>query len=65
MRHSKCAAGSEVTLFTVEGGGHTWPGGKKYLPERFIGKTSQDLDASQEIWTFFSRHRSEATNAVE
>lgn len=64
MRHSSCAQGSEVALFTVEGGGHTWPGGKQYLPERFIGKTSQDLDLSQEIWTFFSRHRSEGTNVA-
>jgi polyhydroxybutyrate depolymerase len=43
-----------VTLYTIEGGGHTWPGGLQYLSERTIGKTSQDIDASDVIWTFFA-----------
>jgi polyhydroxybutyrate depolymerase len=42
-----------VILYTIEGGGHTWPGGLQYLPERIIGKTSKDLDANQLIWDFF------------
>jgi polyhydroxybutyrate depolymerase len=51
-----CESKAEVSLVTVEGGGHTWPGGYQYLPERFIGKTSRDFDASQMIWDFFRRH---------
>ncbi len=27
-----------------------------YLPERIIGKTSQDLDANEAIWNFFRKH---------
>jgi len=54
---SPCRAGTEVVLVAVEGGGHTWPGGRQYLPELLIGKTSRDLDATQAIWEFFSRHR--------
>jgi polyhydroxybutyrate depolymerase len=51
-----CQDGSEVILYTVEGGGHTWPGGQQYLPERFVGRTSKDIDASDVIWAFFKRH---------
>lgn len=51
-----CIAGADVSLVAVEGGGHTWPGGYQYMPERFIGKTSRDIDASRMIWDFF-RHQ--------
>lgn len=51
-----CADGSEVVLLAVEGGGHTWPGGFQYLPKSMIGPTSRDIDASEEIWKFFSAH---------
>ena len=52
-RFSDCGNKTEVTLVTVEGGGHTWPGGYQYLPEPFIGKTSKDIDANTLIWNFF------------
>ncbi len=45
-----CAA--PVALYTVEGGGHTWPGGMQYLPPRMIGETSQQIDANRVIWEF-------------
>jgi polyhydroxybutyrate depolymerase len=47
---------SEVLMYVVEGCGHTWPGGWQYLPERVIGKTTRNLDASEEIVAFFKRH---------
>jgi len=47
-----CAANADVSMVTIEGGGHTWPGGYQYLPERFIGRTSRDIDANQIIWNF-------------
>lgn len=50
-----CSARTAVALVGVEGGGHTWPGGYQYLPERFIGKTSQDIDANSLIWKFFQQ----------
>jgi len=43
----------EVVFWLIEGGGHTWPGGWAYLPERLIGRTSQQFNASEEIWKFF------------
>jgi polyhydroxybutyrate depolymerase len=45
--------GTEVILYVVEGGGHTWPSGYQYLSETIIGKTSKDIDASELIWEFF------------
>ena len=44
-------AGSEVELYKIIGGEHTWPGA---IP---IGVTNQDIDASVEIWRFFRRYR--------
>ena len=52
----QCAGGVEVVLYTVEGGGHTLPGGRQYLPERLIGRTSRDIDGSETIWDFFEKH---------
>jgi len=48
--------GSEVILYVIEGGGHTWPGGLQYLPSWRIGRTSRDIDANEVIWNFFKRH---------
>lgn len=48
--------GTEVVLYKVEGGGHTWPGGSQYLPERVIGKVCRDLSAPPVIWEFFQSH---------
>ena len=55
-RYGSCNENAEVILFVVEGGGHTWPGGWQYFPERIIGKTTANMDASEEIIAFFKRH---------
>lgn len=57
LRHTRCRDDAEVVLFSVEGAGHTSPSGDQYLPEAVIGKTSHDIDASAEVWTFFSSRR--------
>lgn len=51
--HLLCASGSEVTLCTIAGGGHQWPGGE---PQPIGGPTSTDLDATAAIWSFFVAH---------
>ena len=51
-----CAAGTEVVLVAVDGGGHTWPGGKQYLGPDLIGVVSQELNASALILDFFLAH---------
>jgi polyhydroxybutyrate depolymerase len=48
-----CSQNAAVTLCTVQGGGHTWPGG---LMPPDLGYTTQDLDATNEMWRFFSAH---------
>ena len=48
--------GTEVILYVIEGGGHTWPGGYQYFGEGVIGKTSRDIDANEVIWDFFEKH---------
>lgn len=53
---SGCDAGVSVELLRLDGGGHAWPGGPRYLPERFIGKVCRDVDATQVIWRFFAAH---------
>jgi polyhydroxybutyrate depolymerase len=51
-----CAASTEVVLYQIDDGGHTWPGGKQYLPQAIIGRTSRALDASEVIAQFFLTH---------
>jgi polyhydroxybutyrate depolymerase len=53
--YSGGANGSEVVSYVVLNGGHTWPQGYQYLNEAIIGKTSQDMNACEVIWTFLKR----------
>jgi polyhydroxybutyrate depolymerase len=50
--------GAEVVYVTVEGLGHTWAGGRSLLPEAWVGKTSDKIDATSVIWEFFKQHAS-------
>ncbi len=43
--------GSSVELYKIIDGGHTWPGAIFN-----IGVTNQDINASEEIWRFFSKY---------
>jgi polyhydroxybutyrate depolymerase len=52
----RCAAGSAVVVYRVEGGGHTWPGGPQQTAPALVGRTSRDLNATDVIWDFFSSH---------
>ncbi len=49
-----CKDGAEATLCTVEGGGHTWPGGEPWL---LGGTVNKDVSASEMILDFFDRYR--------
>ena len=53
--YHSCADKSDVVLYTIKGGGHTWPGGGR-MPEWFVGPTSHSLNAANEIWAFFRDH---------
>lgn len=51
-----CAANTEVVFYKIDSGGHTWPGGKQYLPAAVIGPTTRALDGSEAIARFFLAH---------
>jgi polyhydroxybutyrate depolymerase len=53
VRYTGCEQDAEVTLYTIEDGGHTWPGG---MPIPAVGKTSRDIDATEELWRFYQSY---------
>ncbi len=51
--------GSDVVLYRIDGGGHA-PPGPDPLPfwyRLIVGPKNHDINAPDEIWTFFRRHR--------
>ena len=54
--YQRCRLGTgEALLYTVIGGGHSWPGGVA-LPEVIVGRTTQQIDATRVMWDFFAAH---------
>src|SRR5262249_6684781 len=53
VSYPNCMGGAELIFCTIDGGGHTWPGG---YPVPSLGKTSTDINATSVMWDFFSRH---------
>jgi polyhydroxybutyrate depolymerase len=45
--------GAEVVLYTVNGGGHAWPGGEAYL---LGAEPTKEISATDLMWDFFVRH---------
>jgi polyhydroxybutyrate depolymerase len=52
IRYTSCYGDAEVVLYTVEGGGHTWPGGSG-IPKWLAGHTTRDVNAAEIMWEFF------------
>jgi polyhydroxybutyrate depolymerase len=48
VTYSGCTDGADVTLYVVEGGGHTWPGGTASWPEEF-GSVTQEVSVNTVI----------------
>ena len=49
--------GTDVVLYRIISGGHTWPGHPLSFPSSFfLGKVCLDFDASELIWKFFWDH---------
>ena len=53
--YAGCRDGRSVALYTIDGGGHTWPGGPAVGSS--VGRVSRELDATAVIWEFFARNR--------
>ena len=56
VEYKNCADDAAVVLYTIQGGGHSWPGGKP-MPEWIVGPTSNSIDATSLMWAFFREHR--------
>jgi polyhydroxybutyrate depolymerase len=56
VKYETCNRNAQVILYTIHEGGHTWPGGEP-LPERITGTTTQNIDATREMWAFYMQHR--------
>ncbi len=52
--YDHCAEGTAVGLCTIEGGGHTWPGGKPVMTW-YLGKATKDI-SNDVMWNFFADH---------
>ena len=55
LEYTNCADEAAVVLYTIKGGGHTWPGGLQ-MPEWLVGPTSRSIDATSRMWAFFREH---------
>lgn len=52
-----CPADATVELYTVIGGGHTWPGHPSIVsPTPLVGSTTTSIDATALMWSFFQAH---------
>ncbi|MDX1375541.1 MAG: alpha/beta fold hydrolase [Burkholderiales bacterium] len=61
LRYAACRV--ETALWRLSGAGHVWPGGRlDYLPV-LLGPGTRVIDANEEIWRFFRRHRLGAPSA--
>jgi len=60
ITYGPCDRGTEITLCTIEGGGHTWPSGT-YAKDteswkKAVGKINYDINANDAMWEFFKKH---------
>jgi len=55
--YGNCLNSSEVILYTITGGGHSFPGGN--IPDRplLLGRKNNDIIAAEVIWDFFKEHK--------
>jgi polyhydroxybutyrate depolymerase len=55
-----CDESTEVILYTIINGEHTWPGASF-----IIGVTNQDIKASYEIWNFFNKFTLQGSTGIK
>lgn len=53
-RYGECDDDAEVLYYIIDGGGHTWPGSTFNLS--LLGRTTQTINATQEMWKFYQKH---------
>lgn len=55
LEYMNCADDAAVVLYTINGAGHQWFGGKP-MPTWMVGPMSNSIDATKEMWAFFRAH---------
>jgi len=63
-RWERCPDGEPVTLYSVLGGGHTWPGSPVNLPAAIFGPTTHQIDATGLMLRFFAGIRPSVRSAT-
>ena len=51
--YEECKDKVSVRLYKIIGAGHMWPGISQQMPLIDLGKPTEELNASEEIWSFF------------
>lgn len=54
VTHERCDADASVTLCTIEGAGHCWPGQPCRTGLGDLGESTTDIDANEAMWGLFS-----------
>lgn len=55
--YSGCTDGVPLGFYTIEGGGHTWPGSPISAAISTLGFTNTDISATEIAWDFFTQHQ--------
>jgi polyhydroxybutyrate depolymerase len=56
FEYGVAASSNDIALYSIKGGGHTWPSGTQYFTESLIGKVARDFSGNDAIWNFLSKH---------
>jgi polyhydroxybutyrate depolymerase len=54
LDYHDCRAGTAVTYYVIEGGGHAWPGGDRIMA--LLDPPSTAISATAVMWRFFAAH---------
>ncbi|MFF8021769.1 alpha/beta hydrolase family esterase [Streptomyces sp. NPDC007896] len=60
-----CRRGTDVSMYVIADGGHTWPGSPYPAAFPGLGKVSTEVDATDVMWRFFERHPLRRGSAAE
>ena len=55
ITYTSCNTDADVVFYTIQGSGHSWPGGKS-MPRSIVGETNMEINATYLMWKFFQAH---------